>query len=427
MKTLLGAAVPLFLSMVSGMVAHLVGSAVLGNQSAATLAAMALALAVFSPLVAAVAGGVRGLVPFVAPHADDPAAALPLLRDARWLSYGVGGLGAAVMVCVPLIAAASGAPREVVGELGALPWLLALCVVVLAVGGGANSVLIGLGRSRQVLWSALSATVVEVALIAGLAPSLGVTGVGLAMLGSAVTGMLVSNLALTSVPGVRGRSSFFPGRPRPRKIAELAGVGLPLSATTLIKFGALAVVTYAAARIGTQSAAAHAILGSLSGLLMVAALALAQASVPEIARATDPRQARRVNRIAVLLACAASAFVGGALLLLGDQMIGLFTGDEGVYRAALALVPLLVASSAADGVQAVMGFGLAGLRRSTWSLGAFSIGYGLLAVVAAPVAASGGLGTLWVAVLVTNLALVVLQGGGFFLQSARMGTVAAEA
>ncbi|MFC7718695.1 hypothetical protein [Nonomuraea recticatena] len=77
MKTLLGAAVPLFLSMVSGMVAHLVGSAVLGNQSAATLAAMALALAVFSPVAAAVAGGVRGLVPFVAPHADDPAAALP--------------------------------------------------------------------------------------------------------------------------------------------------------------------------------------------------------------------------------------------------------------------------------------------------------------------------------------------------------------
>ncbi|GAA3473524.1 hypothetical protein GCM10018965_080770 [Nonomuraea roseola] len=74
-----------------------------------------------------------------------------------------------------------------------------------------------------------------------------------------------------------------------------------------------------------------------------------------------------------------------------------------------------------------MGVALAGLRRSTWSLGAFSIGYGLLAVVAAPVAASGGLGTLWVAVLVTNLALVVLQGGGFFLQSARTGTVAAEA
>ncbi|MEV4060194.1 hypothetical protein [Nonomuraea dietziae] len=51
----------------------------------------------------------------------------------------------------------------------------------------------------------------------------------------------------------------------------------------------------------------------------------------------------------------------------------------------------------------------------------------MLTVVAAPVAASGGLGTLWVAVLVTNLALVVLQGGGFFLRSARMGTVAAEA
>ncbi|MET9341688.1 MATE family efflux transporter [Nonomuraea sp. NPDC003804] len=426
MKALIGAAVPLFLSMVSGMVAHLVGSAVLGNRSAAALAALALALAVYNPVVAAVAGAVRGMVPFVAPHTGDPAAALPVLKDARWLAYGVGGLGAAVMTCVPLIATASGAPGEVVAELGALPWLLAACVVVLAAGGGANSVLIALGRSRQVLWSALAATAVEVALIVVLAPSLGVGGVGLAALGSAAAGMLVSNLALMRVPGLRGQS-LRPGRPRPREIAELARVGLPLSATTLVKFGALAVVTYAAAGTGTRNAAAHALLGSLAGLLMVAALAVAQASVPEIARAADAARARRVNRGAVLLAVTASGVGAVGLLACGEPLMGLFTSDAGVRDTALALLPLLVPASVADGWQAVMGFGLTALKRSSWSLGCFLLGYGMLAGVAVPVAGFAGLPGLWTAVLVMNVVLVLLQGGGFSRHSARIGMVTAGA
>ncbi|GAA2400145.1 hypothetical protein GCM10010404_67420 [Nonomuraea africana] len=52
------------------------------------------------------------------------------------------------------------------------------------------------------------------------------------------------------------------------------------------------------------------------------------------------------------------------------------------------------------------------------------IGYGLFAAVATSAAASGGLGTLWMAVLAANLGLVVLQGGGFYRQSAMVAAAA---
>ncbi|MBE1563755.1 hypothetical protein [Nonomuraea africana] len=54
----------------------------------------------------------------------------------------------------------------------------------------------------------------------------------------------------------------------------------------------------------------------------------------------------------------------------------------------------------------------------------FVIGYGLFAAVATSAAASGGLGTLWMAVLAANLGLVVLQGGGFYRQSAMVAAAA---
>src|SRR5437868_13717758 len=120
-RELTGAAVPLFLSMITGMVGSLVGTAVLGRHSAATLAAFALCAAVMAPASAGVAGALRGLMPFVAPHRDNPAAALPILRDARWLTIAVGALGAVFVVCTPLVATASGAPAEVLAEFWPLP------------------------------------------------------------------------------------------------------------------------------------------------------------------------------------------------------------------------------------------------------------------------------------------------------------------
>ncbi|MEV4291907.1 polysaccharide biosynthesis C-terminal domain-containing protein [Nonomuraea bangladeshensis] len=403
--------------MSAGVVAQLVGTSLLGHQATAQLAAFALAGAVLNPVTAAVAGGLRGAAPFVAVHRDRPAEAVAVLKDARWLALGLGTAGAGVMLAVPSIARAGGAPDEAVAELGLLPLLLALHVLLFAAGSGANGVLVALGRSRLVLWSGLAGTGTQVALSLVLVPRVGVQGIGVALLASTGVAVAVSNGVLARLTG----ASPWPGRPRARRIVRMAKVGVPMSATLVIKFTVLGGVAYAAARTGVQGAAAHAILVALDGFLGLAAFAAAQAATPEIARAASPREARRVSGAAVTIAAAGVLGGGLVLLLSGRAVLGAFTPDAAVLGLAGGLVPLLVAFSLVGNCGIVVAYGLVGLRRSTWQLASTGTGYGLLALTMTPAAEAGGLAGLWGAMLASVTLIGAMQVAGFRRASRSVG------
>lgn len=201
-------------------------------------------------------------------------------------------------------------------------------------------------------------------------------------------------------------------------------MSLPLAATVLIKFGVLGVVTFAASITSARDAAAHAVLTTLATFIVLASIAVGQASVPEISRAVTVAEARRANRAAALLALGGTTLAALALLTLGGPVLGLFTADPAVRAVALALLPLMLLAALADAVQAVQGFGLTGLKRTGASLAYFATGYGLLALAAVPVAATWGVTGLWAAVLAGNGLLALLQGTGFHRHSARVGVVA---
>ncbi|MFB9471565.1 MATE family efflux transporter [Nonomuraea salmonea] len=418
--TLLRAAVPLCLAMIAGMVGSLVVTSVLGQHDTVTLAAFAVVTAVLNPASAAVQGALRGLGPFVAPFRDDPAAAVPVIRDARWLSLAAGALGAVAVVCVPLLATVTGVPDEVVAEMGLLPWFLAGYVLIFASTGGASTILVALGRNRNVLWPTLTFGVALGGLTALLVPSLGLTGVGIAWL---VGGVTSAGVAVFNVRRAVGRP-VGQSRPRPREIVKLARVSLPLAATVLVKFAVLGVVTFAAGTTNTRDTAAHAVLTTLTGLIMMVSLSIAQAAVPEIARAPDTAGARRAGRVAALLAVSGTLVVAVLLLVAGQPFIGLFTDDPAVRERVLGLLPLMLVSAAFDAAQAVRGMGLTALKRSSSSLGYFALAYGLLLVSVVPVARTWGITGLWAAMTAANALLVVLQGLGFHRHSARVGAVA---
>jgi multidrug resistance protein, MATE family len=405
---LLRAAVPLFLSMASGLVGSLVVAGVLGRHATVTLAAFAVMTAVLNPASAGVAGALRGLMPFVAPHRDEPVRALPILRDARWLTLLVGLAGALAVLAVPPLGRLAGVPGAVVDELGLLPYLLALDLLVIAANGGANTVLIALGRGRQVLWSSLANTGVVITLSVLLVPRWGLDGMGVAWLGAGLAGVFVSDACLRRALG----RPVGHARPRWKEIAGLARVSLPLAGTVLVKFGGLGVVAFAAALTTVAEAAAHSVLGTLTGFTFLASLAVAQAALPEMARAEGAAELRRVNRTAALLAVAASGLGGLALLLAGDVLVTLFSADPAVQAGVLALVPLMLLASTADAAQVVQGFGLVALKRSGASLRYFAAGYGLLAAAAVPVARTWGITGLWSAMVAANLLVLVLQGAG---------------
>ncbi|MEO3792805.1 MATE family efflux transporter [Nonomuraea sp. B10E15] len=416
MIALLRAAVPLFLAMVTGMIGSLVVTSVLGRYDTVALAAFAVMTAVLNPASATVQGALRGLGPFVAQHRDSPAAAVPIVRDARWLSMAAGAAGALAVICVPLLAHATGVPGAVVRELGALPYLVAVYLVVFASTGGASTILVALGRNRSVLWPSLTFGLLLSVLTVALVPSLGLTGVGIAWVAGGVAAAVVASLLLRRALG----GPIGQARPRIGEIVKLARVSVPLAGTVLIKFAVLGVVTLAAGGTGARDTAAHAVLTTLTALMMMASLSIGQVAVPEIARAADPAGARRANRTAALLALAASLAGAGLLLGFGPALVTLFSDDPGVRERVLALLPLMALASMADAAQAVQGTGLTALKRSGASLGYFAIGYGLLVLAAVPVARTWGITGLWAAMAVANVLLLVLQGTGFHRHSARL-------
>ncbi|SDK52345.1 MATE family efflux transporter [Nonomuraea jiangxiensis] len=417
MIALLRSAVPLFLAMATGTIGSLVVTSVLGRHDTVTLAAFAVMTAVLNPASAAVQAALRGLGPFVAPYRDDPAGAVPIIRDARWLSLVTGLLGALAVLAVPLFAGAAGVPGEVVRELGALPYFLAAYLLVFASTGGTSTILVALGRSRKVLWPSLASALLLSVLTAVLVPPLGLTGVGVAWLVAGATAAAVASLSLRRGLG----RPIGQGRPRIGEMVNLAKVSIPLAGTVLIKFGVLGVVTFAASTTGARDTAAHALLTTLAGIIMLASMSVAQAALPEVARAPDAAGARRANRTAAVLAVLGTLAGAGLLAGFGEWALRLFSDDAGVRERVLMVLPLMLVSSVADAVQAVQGFGLTALKRSGASLLYFAVGYGLLVVAAVPVARTWGITGLWAAMAVANVLLVVLQGTGFHRHSARVG------
>lgn len=426
--TIARAAAPLYVTSLAASAGSLVDTALLGRHATVSLAAFAVTIAVFSPATATVAGALRGVMPFVAPHRDDPEGLLPLVRSGMWLAFTVGGVCAAAVAAVPLLGGAFGVPGVVLDQLGLFPWMLAGSVLLIAVNSSATSVLVALGRSAQVMRSGLVGTAVSVALSVvlvggpGALPSFGLTGAGVAMLASSLVGAGLNQYALRRRTVLAGRP-IRPGRPDPREVLRLARVGVPLAGTVLVKFSVLGVLTFAAARIGTDSAAVHSVSESLVNVVFTAAVSVGQATVPLIAGYAEERDLARIRRSVTAgtgVALCAVAVLGAVLVVLRDPVIGLFTRDPGLADQVVSLLPLVLAVVVSDALQAVAGFGLVGLKRGMPGLVSTAVWFGVLAALAVPVADAAGLTGLWTALACANLLQAVTKFVSFRRHSARI-------
>ncbi|WP_328318018.1 MATE family efflux transporter [Streptomyces sp. NBC_00388] len=431
--TIARTAAPLYATTLAASAGSLVDTVLLGRHATASLAAFAVAIAVFAPATATVAGALRGVMPFITPHRDAPDELLPLVRGGMWLAVAVGGVCAAVVAAVPLIAGLWDVQPAVLRQLGLLPWMLAISVLLIAAGGSATSVLVALGHSAQVMRSGLVGTAVSITLSVllvggpGPLPSRGLTGAGVAMLASSLISTGLNQLALRHRTVLAGRP-LWPGRPDPRRVLRLAAVGIPLGGTVLVKFAVLGVLTFAAARISTDAAAVHGVSESLVNVIFTAAVAVGQSTVPLIADHAARRDLGRVRgsvAAGAWVALSAVAVLGVALLVFRAPVMGLFTTDDALHHRVAGLLPLALAVVAADALQAVAGFALVGLRRTGPSLVSTVLWFGALAALAVPVADTYGLTGLWAALACANL----LQAGTktySFLRHSRL-IVGAEA
>ncbi|SDT83261.1 multidrug resistance protein, MATE family [Streptomyces sp. TLI_053] len=417
-------AAPLYVSMIVSSAAALVDTAVLGRHATATLAAFGVTMAVYGPATAAIAGSMRGVMPFVTEHADRPVELKRVVRNGFWLGVATGLLGAVAVALVPLIGRAGGVPRTTLDQLGALPWLLALSALFTAIDSAASATLIGLDRAKVVMRAGLAGTaaalVLSPLLVIGIGPvpSLGLAGAGVAMAASTGINAAVAQVALRRMPKLRQPAT---GPVRVREVVELARVGLPLATTVLIKFAVLGVLAFVAARVSTQAAAAHSVALSLVNLMFTAAVAVGQATIPLVAErhgAGDLVGLRLRVRAGLVVSGLAVVLLGGLLVAVHGPVLGIFSSDPVIHTRVTDLLPLILLAVLADALQALLGFGMIGVKRTFPSMVCFAVCYGVLALVAGPAGSLGGLTALWATLAVANLVLVAAQGWCFLRQSA---------
>lgn len=417
---------PIYLAVVATTIGATVDAAVLGRYDTTALARFTAAMAVFIPAITVVTGAQRGVAPSLARAAGDPALLRARVRASMWLALAVGGVGAAAVLCTRAVGRLVGAPEEVAQVPVALLVLLAASVLLTAVQATGSAAAIALGRAGLVFRAGVAATGVGIAgtllLVRGPGPfpELGLVGTGWAMLASTAVYAVLVHAAVAGATDL-GAVAVRLGRPDVGAVVGLARVGIPLAATVLVKFAVLGVVALAATRQGVDAAAAHTVALSLANLVFAAAVAVGQAVIPHVAQAQSRAAAREPVRAGVRVVVAAVVVAGGAVAILHGPVIGVFTDDPAVADVVVGLLPLVAVAVLADAVQAVAGFGLVGLQRASASFVAFAACYGVLAVVAVPVASAGGLDALWAAVAGANAALVLAQSALFARLSARAG------
>ncbi|OOC54891.1 MULTISPECIES: MATE family efflux transporter [Nocardiopsis] len=423
-----GKAGPLYLSMLATMAGGMVTAGVLGNAGTAQLAAYAVVIAVFNPVLMVVQGALRGSMPFVAEHGDDPRRLAPVVRDSLWLALAMGALGGLLVATAPLWGRLAGVAAPTLAALGPYPLLMGLYVVVASVKASVTVLLTGLGHNRAVLALSLVTTALAVVLVPALVlgpgpvPAMGLPGAGSAVLLHGCATVCLSLYVARRVTVLRGRPIGL-GAPRWAGVRRIARVGLPTGSTLLVKFGAMGVLALAAARIGPAEAAAHQLLVVVATFVFLAAAATGQATVPFTARAAgrgDRAGVRRSVLAGYLVAVPVVAVSATLVWAASGTVVGLFTDDPEVAALVTALLPVLCAVAVADAAQALPGMGLLGIKKARSSMHAFAVCYGLLALVAVPVAGAGGLTSLWAVYAVATAGLVVGQGLAFRRLSARV-------
>ncbi|MFD8815654.1 MATE family efflux transporter, partial [Streptomyces sp. NPDC059627] len=219
------------------------------------------------------------------------------------------------------------------------------------------------------------------------------------------------------------------GPPRaPRRLPPRPRGARPAAAPGLVQCGGLGVLTFAAARIGTDSAAVHGVSEALVNVVFTAAVAVGQATVPLIAGYAGSGDVVRVRGsvwAGMRVALAAVGVLGTVLLVFRDPVLHLFTGTPAVADQVLRLLPLVLAVVVTDALQAVAGFGLVGLKRAGPSLVSTAVWFGILAAVSVPVADAAGLPGLWSALAAANLLQAVTKTVSFHRHTARLATLAA--
>lgn len=401
-------ALPLALANAAQSFMGVVDTAILGRAGAAPQGGTGLANAVFWSFTMLAGGLMMGLDPLIsqAVGAGDRARARHLLWQGVWLAGAVAAVLAVPLALVPSALAPLGVPAETARQatgylhmrLPSLPFILFFYA--------ARSYLQAHGGARAVLVTAVAANLVHIPvdllLIFGgaslpawsgplrLVPAMGAAGSGLATTLSFAfqTGLMGLAIRWTGldrpVKGLR--------RPAPAELRRAARVGLPVGLHMGAEVWVFTLVAFLAARLGTESMAAHQIAIAVASFSFNATVGIGNAGSVRVGWAVGARDTAAARRAGLTAFGAGAAFmslVGLSFVLFSGPLARLMTDQPAVMAVAAPLMMVAGVFQISDGIQGVGAGVLRGAGDTRFTFLANMVGHW---AVGLPVALGLGLG-----------------------------------
>jgi len=345
LRAILGLGLPLIGSLLAQMSMGLVDTLMLGWYDVDALAGQVLGSTFFFTVYLMGAGFAWAVMPLVAAahEAGDLTSLRRVTRMGLWISLVVALLALPFLLfSAPILRGLGQAPdlSEIaqtylrVAGWGLIPALLAMVM---------RSYLVALERPRVVLGATLAAAglnaVLNYALIFGHwgAPELGVRGAALASLGVQILTMAILLIyAGRALPEHRLFLRFW--RPDWQVFGQVAWMGAQIGLTTLAESGLFTASTVIMGQIGKLELVAHGIAIQITSLFFMVHVGLSNAATVRAGRALgrgDEAGLRRGAAVIVALSQGFAIFVVALLLLIPEQMIGLFLDPDEPRRAAI--------------------------------------------------------------------------------------------
>ncbi|HBK56549.1 MAG TPA: MATE family efflux transporter [Xanthomonadales bacterium] len=421
-------AVPVILGQSFSVAMNVVDTLLAGRHSALTLAAVGVGSAVWSLVLLILIGLLMVVPPFVAQlnGAGRRAEIGPLFRQALWLAGSLGVVLLLLLRQAEVLLAGFGIDPEVRPEalrfLSGLGW----GAPALALYFCSRNLSEGLSWTVPTMLFGLCGLIVLIPLGYGLLfgafglPALGAYGLGLA------TALVqwAQALGFLTYLAVSGRFSDLGlfarfDRPDPATLKELLRVGVPMAVMIFMEGSLFVASALVIGRMGAVEVAAHQIAINVTSLAFMVPLGVAIATTVRVGHAAGAGRMDALRWAAgagLAIVLATQVLILTAMLFGAQHIAGLYTDDLAVAGLAATLLLYAAAFQVPDGLQALAGGALRGIKDTRIPMLYTAVAYWGLGM---PLGALLGLGLgwgpqgLWAGLILGLTAAAALLGGRF--------------
>lgn len=363
LNTLIRLALPIVVAQFAQTANGFVDTLMAGRLAPQDLAAVAVGASIWVPVFLFIVGVMQGVTPFVAQHhgADERHQTGDVVRQGLWLALPLGLLGFVALRSVEpilvLMEVQATLHPLVVGYLDALSWGIPAITLFLAL----RCMTDGISHTRPVMMVSLIGLALNVPANyvfmygkLGL-PALG--GIGCGWATSLVMWVMLTLLGayclLTShcqATGWQERLSL----PNLSTLGRLIRLGLPIGIAIFIEVSLFCVIALFIASIGTQVVAGHQIALNVASMVFMIPLSLSLALTVRISFNLGRRNETGIRHslmagMALIVACA--IINSSLMILLREQIAGIYTQDLNVIALASTLLVFAAIFQLSDGLQ----------------------------------------------------------------------------